>query len=164
MLAFVLLDVPELWWQSRRNMLLYAGGALAGAVGLAVLLSTGQQDDMYAGVSSRERATIGESLAHDLMAHEKPTHGWRSHGNTCVSPCLQHMHMSPYSWHVHYGSSCSWHHMCVSPSSRHVQCDTVSTLGYIALVTSLRLWFKVPLNPGLHDSSGLVYMCELRSP
>jgi hypothetical protein len=47
--------------QSRRNVLLYAGGAVAAVAGLTALLNGGGSDG-FGEVDARERASIGESF------------------------------------------------------------------------------------------------------
>jgi len=45
--------------QSRRNVLLYAGGAVAAVAGLGVLLTGGPGGSTFSDVDSKERASIG---------------------------------------------------------------------------------------------------------
>ena len=45
--------------QSRRNMLLYAGGAAAAVAGLGVLLTQGPGGDAFSDVDFKEKASIG---------------------------------------------------------------------------------------------------------
>jgi hypothetical protein len=47
--------------QSRRNVLLYAGGAVAGIAGIAALLNGGG-DNAFPEVDAKEKASIGQAV------------------------------------------------------------------------------------------------------